>query len=113
MVMLPLFSFANSSLCNVYIRIKPSVYNDVDRVVFDMVNIKKDQEYKNIAFAGQSRVSVGEVACNDHYNINATALPSPRHEVSKKYQKLEYVGNPINLNHDVDISYPSSFTSLK
>lgn len=112
-VMLPLSGFADGSLCNVYIKIKSSVYNDVDRVVFEMVNTKKDQEYRNIAFDGQSRISIGEVACNDHYNIYATPLPSPIHEAPKKHQKLEYMNNPVALNHDIDISYPSNFTVVK
>ncbi|API87225.1 hypothetical protein [Francisella uliginis] len=112
-VMLPLSSFADGNFCNVYIKIKSSVYNDADRVVFEMVNTKKDQEYRNIAFDGQSRISLGEVTCGGNYNIYVTPLPSPRHEAPKKHQKLEYVNNPVALNHDIDISYPSSFKTLE
>jgi hypothetical protein len=112
-VMLPLSSFADGNLCNLYIRVKPSVYNDSDRVVFNMVNTKKDQDYRNIAFSGQTRASVGEVECGDDYNIYATALPTPRRKLSSPPIKSVYTSNPIALSHDIDISYPSDFTVIK
>ncbi|MED7818329.1 MULTISPECIES: hypothetical protein [unclassified Francisella] len=112
LAVLPIVSFADDSLCNVYISIKPSVYNNEDRVVFNMINTKKDQEYKNIAFSGQTRVSVGEVECGDDYNIYATALPMPRRKLSSPPIKSVYTSNPIALNHDIDISYPLNFKTL-
>ncbi|WP_150466973.1 hypothetical protein [Francisella sp. SYW-9] len=111
--MLPIFVFADGNLCNVYIRIKPSVYNDSDRVVLNMVNTKKDQDYRNIAFSGQTRASVGEVECGNDYNIYATALPTPRRKLSSPPIKSVYSSNPIALNHDIDISYPADFTSVE
>ncbi|MED7788462.1 hypothetical protein AB8E56_05295 [Francisella sp. 19X1-34] len=111
--MLPISVFADGNLCNLYIRIKPSVYNDKDRVVFNMVNTQKDQDYRNIAFSGQTRASVGEVECGNDYNIYATALPTPRRKLSSPSIKSVYSSNPIALNHDIDIYYPADFTTIK